>query len=153
MNDAVNTNSERTMVTFVSAQHTADGVNPLYARFNVTQAFIDRMLDVQSLVQLNGLSTASYTGHPASWGPDNEDEMSVFNRTVSGEIVVSSSDFHFTDAIKDDDGDIESVSLDIKVLVEAWERNQPMAILGYDYRELEQTIADCGDTVYLEMQQ
>lgn len=92
------------------------GGGPSYAKLAVSSHFRSQLRRLQDLCAKNALNEVRISYAPDMWGPEGaEEEM----RLESPELVVTKTDFWFTDRGRHSDGLVETRAVSMKELFEA----------------------------------
>jgi len=129
-------------VVFLEANAVGQGLSgggPLYAKVLVGSHFKAQLLRLQGLCANNELTEVRISYAPDMWGPEGvEDEM----RMESPELVVTKTDFWFTDRGRHSDGLVETRTQSMKELFELLATAHGPIYLGSDPAAVERDVMD-----------
>lgn len=134
---------------YVKAHSTSEygGEGPSYAKIVVDEAFVLRLLRLSNLCKKDGLSEARTCDGPALWGGCDEDAM----RLTCAELVVSGTQFWFTDSPKHANYVIETDGHQIsKLIQEALSGEGDVFLAGHDVEQLRQLVEEDSDVDFDE---
>lgn len=129
-------------VVFLEAFATGQGLlggGPSYAKVGASSHFTAQLLRLQGLCEKNELTEVRISYAPDMWGPDGvEDEM----RMESPELVVTKTDFWFTDRGRHSDGVVETRTQNMKELFALLARTNGPIYLGSNPASVERDVMD-----------
>lgn len=115
------------------------GGGPSYAKVGASNHFTAQLVRLQSLCEKNALTEVRILYAPDMWGPDGvEDEM----RMESPELVVTKTDFWFTDRGRHSDGIVETRTQNMKELFALLARTNGPIYLGSNLASVERDVMD-----------
>lgn len=129
-------------VVFIEAFATGQGLlggGPSYAKLAVGGHFTAQLQRLQALCEKNALTEVRISYAPDMWGPEGvEDEM----RMESPELVVTKTDFWFTDRGRHSDGLVETRSQGVKELFDMLATTDGPIYLGTNPAAVERDVMD-----------